>query len=77
MRQAGRQSKDVQFFGTAILVHAMSDMGLPSDFEGKRLLLLRCGYVRELAAASYPHIDGGGGNFSYIAGGGSGGWRLI
>ncbi len=32
-----------------------SASGLPSDFVGN-WLLLRCGYVRELAAASYPHI---------------------
>ena len=33
--------------------------GLPSNFVRKRLLLLRGGYVRELAAASYPHIQCG------------------
>ncbi len=55
---------------------AMSEMGLPSDFLRKGLLLLRSGYVRELAAASYPHIQCGGGDFPCLAGGGCGGWRL-
>ncbi len=54
----------------------MSGLGLPSDFVRKGLLLLRSGYVRELAAASYPHIQCGGGDFPFIAGGGCGGWRL-
>ena len=40
-------------------------MGLPSKFEWKRSLLLRGGYVRELAVASYPHIHGDGDNFSF------------
>ncbi len=40
-----------------------SASGLPSDFVRKGLLLLRSGYVRELAAASYPHIQCGGGDF--------------
>ncbi len=53
-----------------------SGSGLPSDFVRKGLLLLRSGYVRELAAASYPHIRCGGGDFPCIAGGGCGGWRL-
>ncbi len=35
--------------------------------------MLRSGYVRELAAASYPHIQCGGGDFSCIAGGDCGG----
>ncbi len=34
----------------------MSELGLPSNFVRNRLLLLRSGYVRELAAASYLHI---------------------
>ncbi len=42
----------------------------------KEGLLLRSGYVRELAAASYPHIQCGGGDFPCIAGGVCGGWRL-
>ena len=33
-------------------------------------MLLRGGYVRELAAASDPHIHGDGGDFPSIAGGG-------
>ncbi len=53
-----------------------SVVGLPSDFVRKGLLL-RSGYVRELAAASYPHIHGSGGDFPCIAGGRGGGWRLI
>jgi hypothetical protein len=53
-----------------------SGLGLPSDFVRKGLLLLRSGYVRELAVASYPHIQCGGGDFPCIAGGGCGGWRL-
>ncbi len=53
----------------------MSESGLPSDFVGN-WLLLRSGYVRELAAASYPPIQCGGGDFSCIAGGGCGGRRL-
>ncbi len=40
-------------------------------------MLLRCGYVWELAAASYPHIHGGGGDFPCIAGGGRGCWRVV
>ncbi len=35
----------------------MPGLGLPSDFVRKGLLLLRSGYVRELAVASYPHIQ--------------------
>ncbi len=61
------------------MMHAdavMSAVGLPSDFVRKGLLVLRSGYVRELAAASYPHIHRGGGDFPFIAGGGCGGWRL-
>ncbi len=54
----------------------MSGMGLPSDFARKGLLLLCSGDVRELAAASYPHIHCGGGDFPSQAGGGCGGWRL-
>ncbi len=57
-------------------IRLTSPLGLPSDFVGN-WLLLRCGYVRELAAASYPHIHGSGGDFPYIAGGRGGGWRLI
>jgi len=53
----------------------MSAMGLPSDFV-RKVLLLRSGYVWELAAASYPHIHCGGGDFPCIAGGGCGGRRL-
>ena len=53
-----------------------SALGLPSDFVRKCLLLLRSGDVREFAAASYPHIHCGGGDFPFIAGGGCGGWRL-
>ncbi len=52
-------------------------MGLPSDFVRKVLLLLRSGYVRELAAASYPHIHGGGGDFPCVAGGGCGERRPV
>ncbi len=48
---------------------SMAALGLPSDFVRKGLLLLRSGYVRELAAASYPHIHCGGGDFPFIAGG--------
>ncbi len=45
-------------------VHAANAaLGLPSKFEWKRPSLLRGGYVRELAAASGPHIHGGGGDF--------------
>jgi len=51
-------------------------MGLPSDFVRKGLLLLRSGYVRELAAVSYPHIQCSGGDFPGIAGGGCGERRL-
>ncbi len=51
-------------------------LGLPSKFEWKRPLLLRGGYVRELAVASYPHIHGGGGDFLSIAGGACGERRL-
>ncbi len=56
----------------------MAALGLPSKFEWKRplLLLLRDGYVRELAVASYPHIHGGGGDFPLIAGGACGERRL-
>ncbi len=39
----------------------ISGLGLPSDFVRKGLLLLRSGYVRELAAASYPPIQCDGG----------------
>ncbi len=53
-----------------------SAVGLPSKFEWKWFLLLRGGYVRELATASYPHIQFGGGDFPGIAGGVCGGWRL-
>ena len=53
-----------------------SGMGLPSKFEWKMLLLLYGGYVRELAAASYPHIHGGSGDFPSIAGGACGERRL-
>ncbi len=54
----------------------MSQMGLPSNFVRKELLLLRSGYVRELASASYPHIHCGGGDFSCVAGGVCGERRL-
>ncbi len=57
------------------LIARRSPLGLRSDFVRKGLLL-RSGYVRDLAAASYPHIQGGGGNFPSLAGGGCGGWRL-
>ncbi len=50
-------------------------LGLPSDFV-RKMLLLRSGYVRELAAASYPHIQCGGSDFSGIAGGLCGERRL-
>ena len=53
-----------------------SELGLPSDFVSKVLLLLRNGYVRELAVASYPHIQCGGGDFPGIAGGVCGERRL-
>ena len=52
-----------------------SELGLPPDFVRKGLLLLRIGYVRELAVASYPHIQCGSGDFPCIAGGVCGGWR--
>ncbi len=52
-------------------------MDLPSDLVRKGLLLLGSGYVRGLAAASYPHIQCGGGDFPSLAGGVCGGWRLI
>ncbi len=54
----------------------MSPSGLPSDFVRKGLLLLRSGDVRELAAASYPHIHCDGGDFPFIAGGVCGERRL-
>ena len=54
----------------------ISALGLPSDFVRKKLLLLRGGDVRELAAASYPHIHCGGGDFPFIAGGVCGERRL-
>ncbi len=54
----------------------LHSLGLPSDFVRKGLLLLRSGYVRELAAASYPHIQCGGGDFPGIAGGVCGERRL-
>ncbi len=47
----------------------MAAMGLPSNFVRKGLLLLRSGYVRELASASYPYIPCGGGDFPCVAGG--------
>ncbi len=50
--------------------------GSTIGFRKEGLLLLRSGYVRELASASYPHIQCGGGDFPGIAGGGCGGWRL-
>ena len=43
-------------FGVALAPATIARMGLPSKFEWKRPLMLRGGYVRELAAASYPHI---------------------
>ncbi len=46
-----------------------SALGLLSDFVRKGLLVLGSGYVRELAAASYPHIQCGGGDFPGMAGG--------
>ncbi len=46
----------------------MTGLGLPSDFVRKVLLLLHSGYVRELAAASYPHIQCSGGDFPGMAG---------
>ena len=45
----------------------MSAEGLPSKFEWERPLLLRGGYVRELAAASHPHIHGGSGDVQRAA----------
>ena len=48
---------------------AVSASGLPSDFARKGLLLLRSGYVGELASASYPHIYCGGSDIPCIAGG--------
>ena len=51
-------------------------LGLPSDFVRTGLLLLRSGYVRELAAARYPHIQCGGGDFPSLAGGVRGERRL-
>ncbi len=57
------------------LIARRSPLGLRSDFVRKGLLL-RSGYVRDLAAASYPHIQGGGGNFPTLAGRGCGEWRL-
>ncbi len=50
--------------------------GLPSDFARKGLLLLRSGDVRERAAARYPHIQCGGGDFPSLAGGLCGERRL-
>ena len=54
----------------------MAELGLPSDFVRIVLLLLRNGYVRELAVASYPHIQRGGGDFPGITGGVCGEQRL-
>jgi len=56
--------------------YVKSELGLPSKFVRKELLLLCGGYVRELAPASYPHIHGGGGDFLCAAGGACGGWWL-
>ncbi len=53
-----------------------SASGLPSNFVKKGLLLLRSGYVRELASASYPHIHCGGADFPFVAGGVCGERRL-
>ncbi len=53
-----------------------SPLGLPSNFVRNRLLLLRSGDVRELAAASYPHSQCGGSDFPGIAGGLCGERRL-
>ena len=43
----------------------MSAQDLPSDVVRKILLLLQGGQVRELAAASFPHIHGGSGTVKY------------
>jgi hypothetical protein len=53
----------MHLWGFEYFLHRMSELGLPSNFVAKRLLLLRSGYVRELAAASYPHIHCSGGGF--------------
>jgi hypothetical protein len=41
----------IPVIGTPHLNRARTALGLPSKFEWKRLLLLRGGYVRELAVA--------------------------
>ncbi len=46
--------------------------GSTIEFLEEGQLLLCCGYVRELATASYPHIHSGDGDFPRIAGGVSG-----
>ena len=53
-----------------------SPLGLPSNFVRKGLLWLHSGDVREPAAASYPHIHCGGGDFPCLAGGVCGERRL-
>ncbi len=50
--------------------------GSTIEFREEELLLLRSGYVRELALASYPHIHCGGGDFPFVAGGVCGERRL-
>ncbi len=51
-------------------------LGSTIEFREEELLLLRSGYVRELALASYPHIHCGGGDFPCVAGGVCGERRL-
>ncbi len=63
--QAGINGTEANFgFGSTI------------EFREEELLLLRSGYVRELALASYPHIHCGGGDFPLVAGGVCGERRL-
>ncbi len=60
-------------------IHGLdADIGFGStiEFREEELLLLRSGYVRELALASYPHIHCGGGDFPCVAGGVCGERRL-
>ncbi len=51
-------------------------LGSTIEFREEELLLLRSGYVRELALASYPHIHCGGADFPFVAGGVRGERRL-
>ncbi len=58
------------------MVIDMPRNGSTIEFREEELLLLRSGYVRELALASYPHIHCGGGDFPFVAGGVCGERRL-